>query len=100
MKTLINVCFVALIAFVALSGCAFAETAGSVEARLKELNITLPQIPPPVAITWIRSGSVPCCSFPETLRPGKYKGKLGKDLTTQEGYDTAREVGLIMLAKV
>ncbi|MGY4314243.1 enamine deaminase RidA (YjgF/YER057c/UK114 family) [Bradyrhizobium sp. JR3.5] len=25
---------------------------------------------------------------------------MGKDLTVQEGYDTARQVGLIMLAKV
>ncbi len=30
----------------------------------------------------------------------KFKGKVGKDLTVQEGYDTARQVGLIMLAKV
>ena len=30
----------------------------------------------------------------------KYKGKVGKDLSVQEGYDTARQVGLIMLAKV
>src|SRR5205814_8494185 len=30
----------------------------------------------------------------------KYKGKVDKDLTVQEGYDTARQVGLIMLAKV
>jgi YjgF/chorismate_mutase-like, putative endoribonuclease len=30
----------------------------------------------------------------------KYKGKVGKDVTVQEGYDTARQVGLIMLAKV
>ena len=30
----------------------------------------------------------------------KLKGKVGKDITVQEGYDTARQVGLIMLAKV
>jgi enamine deaminase RidA (YjgF/YER057c/UK114 family) len=29
-----------------------------------------------------------------------YKGKVGRDLTVEEGHDTAREVGLIMLAKV
>jgi len=30
----------------------------------------------------------------------KLKGKVGKDITVQEGYETARQVGLIMLAKV
>jgi enamine deaminase RidA (YjgF/YER057c/UK114 family) len=30
----------------------------------------------------------------------KFKGKVGKDITVQEGYETARQVGLIMLAKV
>jgi hypothetical protein len=30
----------------------------------------------------------------------KHKGKIGKDLAVQEGYETARQVGLIMLAKV
>jgi enamine deaminase RidA (YjgF/YER057c/UK114 family) len=30
----------------------------------------------------------------------KFKGKVGKDINVQEGYETARQVGLIMLAKV
>ena len=30
----------------------------------------------------------------------KFKGTVGKDITVQEGYETARQVGLIMLAKV
>jgi enamine deaminase RidA (YjgF/YER057c/UK114 family) len=30
----------------------------------------------------------------------KFKGKVGKDISVQEGYETARQVGLIMLAKV
>ena len=40
--------------------------------------------------------------MPETQRGliGSSRAKVGKDITVQEGYETARQVGLIMLAKV
>jgi enamine deaminase RidA (YjgF/YER057c/UK114 family) len=91
----------ALALWIAVSPCALAQSS-SAEARLKELNITLPAVPPPVAnyVDAVRVGNLLFLSGNTSARDWKYKGKVGKDLTVQEGYDTARQVGLIMLAKV
>ncbi|WP_371818046.1 RidA family protein [Bradyrhizobium sp. CCBAU 53421] len=59
-------------------------------------------MPPPVAnyVDAVRVGNLLFLSG-NTPAPGrKYKGKVGRDLTVQEGHDTARQVGLIMLANV
>ena len=102
MKAMINFCVFAMVTLAVSSGCAFAQVATSAEARLKELNITLPSIPPPVAnyVDSVRVGNLLFLAGNTAARDWKYKGKVGKDLTVQEGYDTARQVGLIMLAKV
>ena len=70
--------------------------------RLKELNITLPPVPPPVAnyVDSVLTGKLLFLAGNTADAAWKYKGKAGKDITVQEGYDTARQVGLIMLAKV
>jgi enamine deaminase RidA (YjgF/YER057c/UK114 family) len=70
-----------------------------VEARLKELGIELPSAAQPVA-TYVRfvqtgnllfiSGTGPSDSAP--------KGKLGQDLSIEQGYAVAREVGLQLIA--
>ena len=70
-----------------------------VEARLQELGIELPAAVQPVA-TYVRfvqtgnllfiSGTGPTESAP--------KGKLGKDLSIEQGYAVAREVGLQIIA--
>jgi enamine deaminase RidA (YjgF/YER057c/UK114 family) len=70
-----------------------------VEARLQELGIELPAAVQPIA-TYVRfvqtgnllfiSGTGPTDSAP--------KGKLGKDLTIDQGYAVAREVGLQIIA--
>lgn len=70
-----------------------------VEARLQELGIELPKAVQPVA-TYVRyvqtdnllfiSGTGPTESAP--------KGKLGQDLTIEQGYAVAREVGLQIIA--
>jgi enamine deaminase RidA (YjgF/YER057c/UK114 family) len=100
MKALMNFCIFAMVTLAASSGCALAQVATSAEARLKELNIPLPPVPPPVAnyVDSVRVGNL--LFLAGNTRDWKYKGKVGKDLTVQEGYDTARQVGLIMLAKV
>jgi len=102
MKTLMSFCIFGMLALVVSSGCALAEAATSAEARLKDLNITLPPLRPPVAnyVDSVRVGSLLFLSGNTAAPDWKYKGKVGKDLTVQEGYDTARQVGLIMLAKV
>ena len=73
------------------------------EARLKEKNITLPQPATPVAkyVGAVRVANLLFLSGHGPLRTeGKpsARGKVGKDLTVEQGYQVAREVGLSLLA--
>ncbi len=72
------------------------------EARLKELGITLPEPATPIAnyIPAVRAGNLLFLAGHGPLRNGKAtaRGKLGKDLSVEEGYKVAREVGLNLLA--
>ena len=73
------------------------------EARLKELNITLPSPPTPMAnyVTSVRVGNLLFLSGHGPMRTeGKpsARGKVGKDLTIEQGAQAAREVGLNLLA--
>ena len=73
------------------------------EARLKELNITLPSPPTPMAnyVTSVRVGNLLFLSGHGPMRTeGKpsARGKVGKDLTVEQGAQAAREVGLNLLA--
>jgi enamine deaminase RidA (YjgF/YER057c/UK114 family) len=97
-----GVCALGSMLWIAATTCALAQSTPSAEARLKELNVTLAQVPPPVAnyVDSVRVGNLLFLAGNTAAADWKYKGKVGKDLTVQEGYDTARQVGLIMLAKV
>ena len=44
-----KICALGLALWIAVSACALAQSSASAEARLKELSITLPQVPSPVA---------------------------------------------------
>ena len=73
------------------------------EARLKEKNITLPQPATPVAnyVLAVRVGNLLFLAGHGPVRtPGTHSvtGKVGKDLTVEQGYAVAREVGLNLLA--
>jgi enamine deaminase RidA (YjgF/YER057c/UK114 family) len=72
------------------------------EARLRKLGITLPLAPAPVAnyVPAVRSGNLLFLSGHVPLEDGKpvYQGKLGRDLSVEEGYQCARLVGLKLLA--
>ena len=73
------------------------------EARLKELGITLPTPPKPVAnyVPGVRVGNLLFLSGHGPMRPeGKpsARGKVGRDLTTEDAAKIAREVGLNLLA--
>jgi len=96
-----NTCVLGLVMWIAVSAGALAQSAPSAEARLKELNITLPPVPPPVAnyVDAVRVGNLLFLAGNTPAADWKYKVKVGKD-PVQEGYDTARQVGLIMLAKM
>jgi len=75
------------------------------EARLKERNITLPQPATPLAnyVGAVRAGNLLFVAGHGPLRnDGKFtaRGKLGRDLSVEQGYQVAREVGLNLLATV
>jgi enamine deaminase RidA (YjgF/YER057c/UK114 family) len=102
MRVLLGVAGGVLLTLMTMSGSALAQSGASAEAKLKELNITLP---PP---------SVPAANFVNAVQTGKLlflsgntpggqwplKGKVGKDLTVEQGYQSARQTGIIMLGKV
>ncbi len=76
----------------------------TIEAKIKELGLELPPAPPlggiyyPVVITGNHlyvSGQGPVQSNSELI-----KGKVGRDLTLEEGQHAARQVGLTMLATI
>lgn len=75
------------------------------EGRLKELGITLPTPPPPIA-TYVPAVKVGNLLFvaghgPAAGSDGKTPaGKVGKDLTLEQGRAAARLVGLNVLATV
>lgn len=74
----------------------------SAEAKLKELGITLPEAPKPVAayVPFTRSGDLVFTSGQVCLENGqlKYKGKVGKDLSPEDGYQAARLCAINTLA--
>ncbi|MGH7278365.1 MAG: RidA family protein [Candidatus Rokuibacteriota bacterium] len=70
---------------------------------MKEKNLTLPHPATPVAnyISAVRAGNLLFLSGHGPVRAeGKpmARGKLGKDLSVEQGYQVAREVGLNLLA--
>jgi len=102
MKTLVNFIFGGMLALVVTCECAQAQSPAGAEARLKERNIILPQVPPPVAnyVDSVQSGKLLFLAGNTAGPQWRFKGKVGKDITIEEGIETARQVGLIMLAKV
>jgi enamine deaminase RidA (YjgF/YER057c/UK114 family) len=75
-----------------------------VEAKLAEMRLELPSAPAPVAnyIRTVRAGNLLFVSGHGPHRDGKmeYRGKLGKDLSVEEGYKAAQLVCLNCLASV
>jgi enamine deaminase RidA (YjgF/YER057c/UK114 family) len=74
------------------------------ELRIKELNLTLPQVPNPVGVYkpvlitgkyLYVSGQVPIGADGSLI-----KGRLGDTLSLDEGKSAARQVGLTMLATI
>jgi len=74
----------------------------SVNDHLKELGITLPSVPGPAGnyVDAVQTGNLLYLSGKGPLKTegGATTGKLGKDVTLEQGYQDARSVGLIMLA--
>ncbi|CAN5638866.1 RidA family protein [soil metagenome] len=71
----------------------------SVKERLKELGLTLPEPAKPIA-TYVRYYQTGNLLFISGTGPSELakKGKAGRDLSIEEAYDVAREVGLSIIA--
>ena len=76
----------------------------NVENKLEDLVITLPTPPQPIAnyVRAVRVGNFLFVSGHGPYNDGKIKmaGKVGRELTVEEGYQVARNVGLNCLATV
>ncbi len=78
--------------------------ARTVEMRLQELKIELPKAAAPVAnyVPVVVTGHLASVSGQVTILNGeiKYQGKLGRDLTIEEGQQAARLCGLNLIAQL
>jgi enamine deaminase RidA (YjgF/YER057c/UK114 family) len=102
MKPIFAVIVSAGLAVLALSLPAQAQAPNGPEARLKALNITLPPDSAPAG-NFVNSVQTGKLLFLSGNTPGAAwagKGKLGKDLTVEQGRAAARDAGLIMLTKI
>ncbi|OWK34873.1 RidA family protein [Fimbriiglobus ruber] len=74
------------------------------ETRIQELHLTLPPAPKPVAVykTAVKVGSLLFVSGHGPLKADKtlILGRIGQDMTLEQGKDAARQVGLAVLATV
>src|ERR1700730_15415932 len=102
MKMLMSGLVGGLLVSVAAFGSAQAQSPMGAEARLKEKNITLPPEAEPVAnyVNWVRVGNLLFMAGNTPAAQWTPKGKVGRDLTVEQGYQAARQAGVIMLSKV
>lgn len=75
---------------------------GRIDARLKELGITLPATPAPAAnyVPWVRTGVLVFIAGQITMGPKglEYVGIVGKDFDVDEGRQAARLCAINILA--
>jgi len=94
----------ASLAVLALCGAlpAQAQTPTGAEGRLKALNIVLPPVAAPAAnfVNSVQTGNLLFLSGNTGGAAWAGKGKVGRELTTVQGAQAARDAGLIMLTKI
>jgi enamine deaminase RidA (YjgF/YER057c/UK114 family) len=77
---------------------------GRIDARLKELSITLPKAVAPVAnyVPYVVSGNLVFVSGQVTLGPNglEFVGQVGKEFTVEQGQAAARLCALNIIAQV
>jgi enamine deaminase RidA (YjgF/YER057c/UK114 family) len=102
MRSWLSVVGGATLILIALSSSAPAQGTASAEARLKELGITLPPESVPAAnfVNAVQTGKLLFLSGNTPGAQWPLKGKVGRDLTVEQGYQSARQTGIIMLGKV
>ena len=73
------------------------------EARLAELGVTLPDAPAPAAnyVPYVQSGNLVFVSGQISMKDGSFlTGKLGADMTTEQGAEAAKSCAIGLLAQV
>ena len=77
--------------------------AGQIEAKLKELGLTLPDAPAPAAnyVPYVVTGKLVFIAGQVSRGPGGFvTGKLGKELTVAQGQAAAKVCALNLLAQL
>jgi len=79
--------------------------AGQIDAKLKELNITLPTPAPPVAnyVPFVRTGNLVFTAGQvtfDTAGKAQFLGKLGREFGVAEGQQAARLCAINVIAQV
>jgi enamine deaminase RidA (YjgF/YER057c/UK114 family) len=101
-KTFILILVVGILMSCASTKQSFQLPTVDYEAKLKKAGITLVEPGAPVAnyVNIVQTGNLLFLAGKGPNRPegGYIKGKVGRDLTQEEGYEAARLAGLIQLA--
>ena len=77
--------------------------AGTIQKKLDDLNITLPDAPAPAAnyVPWVRSGSLVFISGQVSMDSnGLVRGVLGENMSVEDGQKAARLCALNLLAQL
>ncbi len=78
--------------------------AGQIDSRLQELGITIPEAPSPAAnyVGYVRTGNLVFVAGQLPVQDGtlKYIGKIGENLSVEDGRAAARICALNLLAQV
>ena len=92
--------FLMVVSLLALASVVMAQ--GDPEQRLKELKIDLPTPSKPIAnyVKWVRTGNLVYLSGhgPTRADGTSVTGKLGRDVTIEQGQDAARLTGIGLIA--
>ena len=76
----------------------------TIDTRLAELGLTLPEAAAPAAnyVPYVQSGNLVFVAGQITLLNGElqYVGRVGRDFTTEQAYDAAKLCGLNLIAQV
>jgi enamine deaminase RidA (YjgF/YER057c/UK114 family) len=102
MKLLKCLFLAAALTAAAAPGIALAQEAAGPEARIKQLNLTLPAPSAPIAnfVPAVRTGNLLFVSGATAGADWTLRGKVGKDLTVEQGYQAARQVAINQLAVI
>ncbi len=92
---------ISFVLFLAIVGTSFAQTV-DFDKKLKELGIELYTPPKPMGnyVKAVRTGNLLYLAGhgPTKADGSNITGKVGKDLTTEQGYEAAKQVGVAMLS--